>query len=262
MTAAKRALVARSVSEFVEIVRDVRANWTSRGLFFDPWFRGQSAFRWPLRPSLYRQDMDPEEEEEIRAEFIRRGIQLLTEREPRTEWEWYFLMQHYGAPTRLLDWTDSALVALFFAVNSNPPTQTKVTADACVWALDPWWLNSQVLDSKSIVLTDWPEAKPYLPKLFDGKVLRRRLPIAIDPPHVARRVSVQRSRFTIHGTDSRGLETVGKRRGARLLQIRIPRSKINEVRLDLSTCGVTDATLFPDLEGLSRELVRYAHGDW
>ena len=31
-------------------------------------------------------------------------------------WEWYFFMQHYGAPTRLLDWSDGDCLSLHFAL--------------------------------------------------------------------------------------------------------------------------------------------------
>jgi len=171
-------------------------------------------------------------------------------------------MQHYRCPTRLLDWTDSALVALFFAVNSNDPGDLEVKSDAAVWMLDPWWLNKSVLENPSVIDSDWWEAEPYLPQLYKGKRLRRRYPIAIDPPHVAPRVAVQRSRFTIHGTIPDGLEVVASKKGARLVCISIAKSAIPSVRVDLQTCGVTDTTLFPDLEGLSRDLIRYWKGEW
>ena len=217
--------------------------------------------RWGLLPSIYVRNLQ-EDEEAIRADFIRRAAQLTVGSVPDSEWGWYFLMQHYRCPTRLLDWTDSALVALFFAVNSNDPSDLEVKTDAAVWMLDPWWLNRSVLENESVVDSDWREAAPYLPKLFKEQHLRRRYPIAIDPPHVAPRVAVQRSRFTIHGTVPNGLERVASRKGARLVCISIAKRAISSIRLDLQTCGVTDTTLFPDLEGLSRDLVRYWNAQW
>ena len=171
------------------------------------------------------------------------------------------LMQHYGAPTRLLDWTDSALVALFFALNSNKAGDTTIPCDAAVWILDPWWLNGQVIRRRSVVFTDWEEAVPYLPELF-GSALRKRWPLAIDPPHIARRLAVQRSRFTVHGTDPDGLMKLGKRGRGRLLRVVIPKKDVIQMRVDLYTCGISDATLFPDLEGLARELTRFYSEPW
>jgi hypothetical protein len=44
----------------------------------------------------------------------------LSDERPRNSWDWYLLMQHSGAPTRLLDWTEGALIALYFAVRNKP----------------------------------------------------------------------------------------------------------------------------------------------
>src|SRR5260370_32528214 len=66
------------------------------------WFRGQISGAWELRPKLYRTGKNYDENE-IRAEFKLRGVQLMGEpRVPKDDREWDFLMQHYGAPTRLL----------------------------------------------------------------------------------------------------------------------------------------------------------------
>ena len=251
-----------SVSKFITTVASIRDQWASqKKAFFDPWFRGQTNASWGLTPSIYVRKLQGDEEA-IRADFIRRAAQLTVGRVPSSEWGWYFLMQHYRCPTRLLDWTDSALVALFFAINSNDPSDLEVKTDAAVWMLDPWWLNKAVLGHSTVVDSDWPEAKPYLPPIYKNLRLRKRHPIAIDPPHVAPRVAVQRSRFTIHGTVPNGLEAVAGQKKAGLVRITIPKRAIISMRLDLQTCGVTDTTLFPDLEGLSRDLVRYWQSEW
>lgn len=215
---------------------------------------------WPLMPNIYRSSLF-EDESSIRLEFRRRALQLITGHIPADEWQWYFLMQHHGAPTRLLDWTDSALVALFFAISSNIPGETSVNGNAAVWILNPWGLNDAVSGDARVLETNWQAASPYLPPLPNGE-LEPRLPMAIDPPHFTSRVAVQRSHFTVFGSIERGLERVAKRHKNLLAKIVIKRSAIQEMRLDLTTCGIRDTAVFPDLEGLSRELIRFYNDPW
>ena len=86
------------------------------------WFRGHADATWQLTPRLYRPEsqLKLEDEDEIRNDFKRRGRQLISEALlPANDKEWYSLMQHYGAPTRLLDWTDGSLLGLYFALRSQ-----------------------------------------------------------------------------------------------------------------------------------------------
>lgn len=250
----------RSVADYVRLVCSIREEWSAKvKAYFDPWFRGQGNASWGLQPNIYRLGLR-DHEDEIRLEFKRRAAQLLAaEREPTNEWAWYCLMQHHGVPTRLLDWTDSALVALFFAVNSGAPSIPS-EEDAAVWVLNPFWLNSKVTNIDSTIQTDWAEAGRYLgpPYAFH---LEQELPIAVDPVHTARRISVQFSRFTVHGTRPDGLTEVTAGTG-QLRKLIIPRHQLDRVRTDLRTCGVIDTAVFPDLEGLSRDLVRFWKTPW
>ncbi len=103
--------VAKNIPEFLDLVEGYTDDWFANEKTWGPWFRGQTEASWGLRPSLYRFGSSSRPirrlEDEIRQEFIVRAPSLGAER-PQNSWEWYFLMQHCGAPTRLLDWTESA----------------------------------------------------------------------------------------------------------------------------------------------------------
>src|ERR1700751_5991281 len=104
---------ASTIAQFVEWTEEVADQCEGAEDYESPWFRGVSSAEFNLIPSLYRSARGRERysDDEVKAEFKRRALPLVAERPPRDDWEWYYLMQHYGAPTRLLDWTDSALVA-------------------------------------------------------------------------------------------------------------------------------------------------------
>jgi hypothetical protein len=229
----------RSVTEYLDQVCAIRDQWNAEdGEYSDPWFRGHRDASWRLTPNIYRLGLG-EVEMQLRDTFQRMGVQLMVESRPGDDWSWYFIMQHYAAPTRLLDWTDGALIALLFAVTPARAGDPAVSSDAAVWILDPWWLNKQVIEQNTIVSPDSEEAKLYLPRLFTWK-LDPEWPIAIDPPHIARRIAVQRSHFTIFGTDEDGLTRIARGEGSRLVKLIVSRKNIERMRLDLATAGIVD----------------------
>src|SRR6266446_339331 len=93
----------QTLSEYLREVNEIRKTWRrkkaeSKGDSSPLWFRGQRSAEWDLRPRIYRPQYEDAEESEIRLEFEGKGLQLAATNLNKTKWEWYFLMQHYGAP--------------------------------------------------------------------------------------------------------------------------------------------------------------------
>lgn len=103
------------------------------------WYRGHADATWKLMPN-YDRLKNPIREIELLGRFRQNANSLLTDI-PSVPYDfgWMFLMQHYGVPTRLLDWTESPLVALYFAVEDRDSKNEK--KDAALWLLYPLELN-------------------------------------------------------------------------------------------------------------------------
>ncbi len=250
---------AKNLTQFTKRIKQIEDKWddpkndSEIGL----WFRGCQKSQWGLVPKLYRfldrKTNVHEEEDDIREDFIRKAL-ILTEYKPENSWEWYFLMQHYGAPTRLLDWTENPFLGLYFAMRDNEGLQ-----DAVLWIIDPWWLNEQVIGENEVLppgtsgLTkaDTRRYRPWLPDRFDTKHrLSRNRPVAVYPNYFDRRIAAQRSCFTIHGLNREGLEKMFRGSNDRIAKIIVPSYATEEIREELDSNSIDEVTAFPDLQGL------------
>jgi hypothetical protein len=242
-----------------------------------PWFRGSEKDKYELIPSIYRGkktigwEYYATEAEDMKAEFARRAAPFLKEHQHFREGEYLHLMQHYKYPTRLLDWTEGALIALYFAIRAID-TKDRVESP-CVWMLNPSWLNyvndvtiahPETNEDKSLVLyTDqWAMEKYDQDQIIfnhylDSEHNLAKYPIAIFPPYIDVRIVAQKSVFTINGKLKNGFEALmHEKPNAQIAKILITedKKKIKKLIKDLQILGITETTLFPDLEGLSREL--------
>jgi hypothetical protein len=238
-----------SIPAYLQVIRQVTAHWY-RPTGLNPWFRGQSdGSKRPL-PSVFRKG---HKETDLTVYFMQRAGMYTDKPLPRSYAQWLSLMQHVGLPTRLLDWTDSALVGLYFAVHRSE------NVDAAIWLLDPIALN-KLSNIVNLPASDMDPVRGSYALAFGEKNLNRppQFPIAVSPTYVHVRMAVQRGCFTIHGTDRRSFvaqfEDHSFSNDRRLVKLRIPSDKREDLKKDLDLLGVKYATLFPDLDGLAREL--------
>lgn len=141
--------------------------------------------------------------------FQQNALQHLTPR-PSTEWEWLFLMQHHRAPTRLLDWTESPLAALFFAVDSDSRNNKY---DGAVWCLSPTRLNRHAnvdypFELEVPAFDHDNVLKSYLPSVVASEKTSDLFPIAAIAPRNSPRMAAQLGVFTVMHRRSDPIEKV------------------------------------------------------
>ena len=238
-----------SIQELTEAARNLTYESGVRWLF-----RGQSRAAWDLLPSVHR-EYDEEGERYLTQEFRARAGTRHGHR-PRYEdyADWLALMQHYGLPTRLLDWSHSPLTAVFFAVERHLPHTPRfdtIADDAALWAVSPARLNV----AQGLKPYIYPLNSGELAGLVEGAffpVQERRdvaaaLAVESDP-----RMQVQRGAFTIHRTTKAFNTIPGCDEWLR--KWIIPREATPNLARQVDALGLGLADLFPDLGSLARDL--------
>lgn len=250
-----------SLQEFVRLIEILVADPK------DPyWFRGVGEEPHHLLPSLYRHpDITVAEdllklEQQLINRFCERSVPYqATHSSP---WESLFLMQHYGIPTRLLDWTENPMVALFFALTTTKrdPITKAVSLPAAVWALSPRLWNERAFSHVTYKGGPFSVSdqllKTYAPLSGDTPPA---LPAAIYGIHNSPRIVAQRGVFTIFGSKvspMQDLFTSEPFADTAMVKYIIPEAVADTIMQKLYATGFTEAVMFPGLDGLAKETKR------
>lgn len=215
----------------------------------DIWWRGHSVASWDLVPKVYRLGREADEHN-LALTFLHSARSRYPKCPDSDDWtSWLFLMQHYGLPTRLLDWSKSALVALFFSV-CEPEFDEQSGA---LWAIQPGKLNKNQIDRDSLLAAHHEFVKGICREAFDEVSWKKsRVTIAVPTDQFDVRHLVQESVFTVHATNV-PINALTKA-GEYLLKFEVPSSAKKSLRAMLHRLGVNAANLFPDLEHLARDV--------
>lgn len=189
--------------------------------------------------------------------FVQRSLPFIS-RTLVDEWDKLFLMQHYGVPTRLLDWTENPFVAVYFALVSASNLKS---TDSAIWMCDPIAWNRAALDHISFSGAVLDESSPILRPYSPGTEVKQipMLPIMIYGSYNSPRIVAQRGGFALFGQSAKAMEEVYEtpRFPDNVLQkIEIAHDKIDDIRSSLFRKGFTELVVFPDLDGLAKEIRR------
>jgi hypothetical protein len=156
------------------------------------------------------------------------------------------LMQHYRLPTRLLDWTESPLFALFFA------TKEMDDMPGVLWALSPSVLNQLDFDTHQLLSPSRDDVRELFKAPFGLSDTRLDKVGALAFMRVDARMAAQLSTFTIH--DIRVALEARVESSRYLHKFVIPADAKRSLRLELLDLGIRESALFPDLDHLAEEL--------
>ncbi|SDM99518.1 FRG domain-containing protein [Daejeonella rubra] len=289
MSKEKEIKYVKSLAEFMEVLLSAIEPFEEAHKI---WYRGLGSEEFDLIPNLFRGKTqqykkgsvlnDPQKfsriEENIDSSFSRKTSQFFRKNGIEDNLlNKYFLKQHYGIKTRLLDWTESALIALYFAIREENGKNAKF----CI--LYPFILNNySITNNKSIQDVEHLKSKNFYTILGPNKIdkkgelindsniikldeLMRRYyrldctestkmyPIAIYPPYLDDRMASQQACFTLFGNIPLGLDNFESQEKF-IDFIYIDKNSKRKILRQLNSIGVNHYSAFPDLDGLGKSI--------
>lgn len=207
------------------------------------WYRGQSNEKWNLISSFERSN-NSASEKHILTIFKQNATLLLDHQKIKDDFDWLFLMQHYGVPTRLLDWSESPLVALYFSVNEN------YDEDGALWILLPIELNKTCnvvfSDPCEIPSFDYDYLNNYHPNTIALENSTKLYPVATIATRNSKRMQAQLGVFTIAHRAEAPIEEIGDKK--HVWRYIIPKECKKDILDELKLIGFSKFQLFPELE--------------
>lgn len=284
-----------NISEFLGILESYRAQF-SKSSCNDFIFRGIANHEWELLPKVLRSYQKPQKTEDNSSSTLRKRIYRGSENEMLWHFKkeasgiaphllsnddllWLLYAQHYGVPTRLLDFSGNPLVALYFACsNEREKTKNGVVwllnmSSFAAWAQDEPFSKELYPDfTREQVISSMMDTLKKEPSLREDKTKKQR-PILYIPPYIDQRMQAQQSRFLLWGDNPRALEQMTSEDNLMYFQHGIRLEIIDEQRFlakvviaenakkvilrELDLLGINEKVLFPGLDSIGRYVDEY-----
>lgn len=213
-----------SVSEYIEQVLSHKDK-TNEMIF-----RGQSSCKFELKTSVGRiKEYNKELEKKLFVEFKKRYLSYTLER-PRTDLELLFMAQHYGIPTRLLDWTFNPLIALYFATAKD-----RYNCDGKVYMIGL---------HKSYHVEELKDTTMSIDEILNIRECKY-----IEPHYTDSRYHNQKSIFLLSNQPNWKFTFADKE-----IVLLINKQSKLQIRKDLELLGIDKSFVFPTLDNLSENI--------
>ena len=221
----------------------------------DYWYRGHASDGWTLSASIFRRASAAANERILLKRFMQEARRHIPDT-PVVTWDWLFLAQHHSLPTRLLDWSEGPLIALFFASQDH----LDIAGDhASARAGKVWVLRPTVMNSKNGFAASSERDLPMfgVDRHLDdydpiSGVDHRRPAVAAIASRNFPRISAQWGTFTV-ANSAEALEQLPDA-DTFLSSIDVPVDAKSDIRRQLQVLGLEDRTIFPDLFRLGQRL--------
>jgi hypothetical protein len=248
-----------SVAALLELINDLPNSY---------FFRGQADASWHLQSSLERvigANWSAEKARQFEDYSLKQFCSKfhLYDREniqPSSKLAWLSIMQHYGVPTRLLDFTESPYVALYFALEAAAPSMQR---DMALYAIDYSAVLDRSIDHIRSKDSGFVETRASLfdrqDEVFDQVVDRFAYDIAWigEPKLLNARLDRQAGSFLLSGNRDRRIEDVLSSPLYAAVDIRkivVHGSLVTGVFALLRKMNITSKSLYGDLDGLARSI--------
>jgi hypothetical protein len=249
-----------SVSQVIEMIEAIGAS-------IDFFYRGEKSSHPSISTSLERYSSGVPEQEllNVYRERIHHHLQHVPESEDYLQW--FSLMQHHGAPTRLLDVTRSLFVAMYFATEHNADCDGTVF---CFFTPDWFWRedapNPQDVFNFGGVSHNWkPGVLPVKPARLSKRMIAQQGHFLMPTQLNLRFEENLKSTFASNPYGPMSLDHIPASCSGMvphadnpLVRLIIPRSKFTQIRITLTQMNITTESLFPDFDGVTRSLNQLA----
>lgn len=237
------SFIEKNINSLTDLISELEIDFGSYG--GSVWYRGQTKESYTLLPSYLRDKNAPES---TLLSAFKQNATMLTNKQPTNSFDWMFMMQHYGIPTRLLDWSESPLVALYFAL-----LKSEDDFDAVIWALKPTELNKLSNIKNKFEEFYIPSFEDEEVQAYDMKsVMNARVelnPLAVIATRNNPRIQAQMGVFTIHSYEKVSIENIGEQ--SHVIKYIIKKDAKKNMLKQLELLGITEFQLFPELDRIN-----------